>query len=153
LGIDKASAGALIELTNEELRAKSLVTASRVRELCIAYGRRKDEIALQVESGKISKKGAWEREQTVAREISDEFDRGLRSDFANLNNELWRRLDPKVAASVVMGPILHDANTGTPIAMSSLPFHAMGIEATLLCTYADQIEQLAKLLPASKAGK
>jgi hypothetical protein len=54
------------------------------------------------------------------REVSQEFDHDVKSDFLNANNEVLRRLDRKAVASVVRGPIFTDAETGTPIGMTSL---------------------------------
>ncbi len=84
------------------------------------------------------------------REVSQEFDHDIKADFINANNEVMRRLDRKAVAAVVRGPIFADAETGIPIGMASLTPGDM--EAPFLCTYADQLEQMAKLLP-TKSGQ
>jgi hypothetical protein len=151
LGIDKGGPNALAELTNTELQAKGLGTASKVRDLCFSFQKRSEQIGpAPAGDGKVAAKEHFDRVQALMREVSQEFDHDLKSDFLNANNELLRRLDRKAVASVVRGPIFTDADTGTPIGMASLTSGEM--EAPFLCTYADQMEQMAKLLPA-KSGK
>jgi hypothetical protein len=153
LGIDSASKGALIELNNEELQSKTMNTASKLRDFCKTFEKRTAEITSEMTVGKIDKETFVERTLTVERQLSEEYHKDLRSDFLNLNNELLRRLDPKVSASVIRGPIFADAHTGTPIARGSFLPERMGIEIPYLCVDADQIEQLAKLLPPPNSGK
>jgi hypothetical protein len=118
LGIDRGGPNALAELTNSELQAKALGLASKVRELCISF--RKREENLPIASDPKTAKDNHDRYNALMREVSQEFDHDVKSDFLNANNEVLRRLDRKAVASVVRGPIFTDAETGTPIGMTSL---------------------------------
>lgn len=151
LGIDKGGHNALAELSNIELQAKALGIASRVRDLCDSFQKRSYELGpYPPPSEKKAGKEHDDRVMALMHEVGQEFDHDLRADFLNTNNELLRRLDLKAVASVVRAPIFSDAETGIPIGMPSLA--PTQFEATLLCTYADQMEQMAKLLPA-KSGQ
>lgn len=147
LGIDKGGPNALAELTNTELQAKALGIASKVRDLCFSFQKRSEQIGPVPAGDRKAAKERFDRVQALMHEVSQEFDHDLKSDFLNANNELLRRLDRKAVASVVRGPIFTDAETGTPIGMASLMPGEM--EAPFLCTYADQMEQMAKLLPTN----
>jgi hypothetical protein len=153
LGIDASSKGALIELNNWELQAKTANTVAKLRNLCRVFDKRGSAINAEATSGKLSKKEQAERMQALMKEVSDEYHRDLRSDFLNVNNELLRRLDPKVSASVVRGPTISDADTGTLLGLPSVVPSGMGLDMIFICDYADQIEQLAKLLPVSNSVK
>ncbi len=148
LRIDKAGGNALMELTNSELKAKSLNTASNVRDLCQAFEKRMQDIKQPSKGNDAEAKAFEEKRQALMREVSDEYDRNLRADFLNANNELLRRLDSKAVASVIRNrPVFSDADTGTPVGLPSLLPSGTGMEAFWLCQFADEVEQLAKLLP------
>lgn len=147
LGIDKASEGALIELTNEEFRAKAMGTASKLRELCFSMRKREEDIQAQFRDGKIDKKGQAERDQALLREVSQDFARNLRSDAINVDNELRRRLGPKAVASIV-GVLPSLASTdGTRISIVGLMPQGAGFDSFYLCQMAEGMEQMAKMLP------
>jgi hypothetical protein len=150
LGIDKGGPNALAELTNAELQAKALRIASKARDLCFSFQNRSGQIGLPPAGDKKAAKEQFDRLQALMNEVSQEFDHDLKSDFINTNNELLRRLDRRAVAGVIRGPIFADAETGTPIGMVSLT--PGQFEAPFLCTYADQMEQMAKLLP-TKLGQ
>ena len=150
LGIQPGSPNALVELTNPELKSKALLVASNVQALCNQFNSRSAEIKAQVDSKKIDEKGGFDRQTALMKEISANFDRNLRSDALNVQNELLRRLDPKAAAAVVRFPIFSDAATNTPISLFSLlGNNSLGVEAAMLCGFAGELQQLAKLLPQS----
>ncbi|MGA1999059.1 MAG: hypothetical protein ABSG52_03620 [Terriglobales bacterium] len=148
LGIEHGSPNALVELTNPELRSKALIVSSRVQGLCTRLNKQAGEIKAQLDAKKFDDKGAWERQQALSKQISDEFHNDLRSDALNVQNELLRRLDPKAAAAVVRFPILADAATGTPVSLQSLLLSESGMDAVSLCGFAEELQQLAKLLPS-----
>lgn len=105
------------------------------------------EIKARLDAKKIDEKGNWERQLALFREASTQYHKELRSDVLNAENEMLRRLDPRAAAAVVRVPILKDAETGTPLSMFSLiPGQ---FDAAFLCMQADEIQQLAQLLPIS----
>ena len=152
LGIDKASKGAMVELTNEELYARAVSLTSSVRGLCVLFDKRQAEFAKTFKS---NKKSISEAEYNVALEITTDYEKSYRSDVTLMLNELLRRLDPKATAAIVRYPI-GDADTGTPIDVLTLsPGGHNGaagrtIEMSLLCPIADELEQLSKLLSIAK---
>lgn len=145
LGIQPGSPNALVELTNSELRSKALLLSSKARALCDEFNRRSLEIKGQLDAKKIDEKNAITQQRALRKDFSSQFDRDLRSDALNVQNELLRRLDPKATASVVRFPVFADAATGTPISLFSL---IPGAEADFLCGFAGELEQLADLLPS-----
>jgi hypothetical protein len=146
LGIDKGAASAMVELNNAELKAKALNSASKARDLCFAFKRRESQIKPPTKGNKKEEKEAAARDLALMKETSQEFDRDLKADFLNANNEVMRRLDPKYVSAVTRAPIISNAETGVPIGMLSLM--PGDFEAAFLCIYADQLEQMAKLLPS-----
>ena len=146
LGIDKGSPSALAELTNAELQAKALAVAFKARDLCFSFQKREAQIPHVPQGNKQKGKQFADEDNNLMKDVGEEFDRGMKADFIGANNEILKRLDPKAASAVIRGPMLGDAETGTPIGMPGLTPDNM--EAAFLCTYADQLEQLAKLLPA-----
>ena len=147
LGIESGSPNALVELTNAELRSKALIVSSRVQALCASFNRQSAEIKALVDTKKIDEKGGFDRQLALMKRTSDEFHHDLRSDALNVQNEMLRRLDPKAAAAVVRFPIFADAATGTPISLASLLPSGLGLDAGALCGFAEELQQLAKLLP------
>jgi hypothetical protein len=151
LGIDKASSGSLVELSNEELQAKAINSVSKLRDLSKALDRRVADINSLVKANKITGKNGISQTQAAWVETTDEYHRsGLRSDVLNVNNELLKRIDPKVAATVIRVPSVMDAETGASISVAGMIPPQMGMEALWLSTLADQVEQLARLLPVTK---
>jgi hypothetical protein len=149
LGIDKASQNSLIELTNEELEVKAANIIGKLRQMYASFQKRSENLRKQQDANKISEKAAVDQEIALMREVANEFDATLRSDYLLTENELLRRLDPKAAAAVVRIP-LSDAATGTPISIFTLgPAAGSFMETGLLPMLADEMEQLSKLLPAS----
>jgi hypothetical protein len=143
LGIDKASDGALIELTHAEMKGKAATTSAKVRELIQSYERRSKHI----KTLKLDEKAAGERALALMDEVSREFDRGLRADAINVDNELRRRLGPKAVASIIgLPPTFYSASDGAPLGMMS--FVPGGFAAGFLDTLANGIDQMAALLPA-----
>jgi hypothetical protein len=96
LGIDKPSQGNLIELTNEEMRAKAMSTAAALREFTVSLRNQTNSAVV----GAKDDKDKAERSFRVLKEMSDEFDRKLKADSNLVDNELRRRLGPKAVASL-----------------------------------------------------
>ena len=144
LGIDSASSGVLVELSNEELRAKAMTTAGTLRSFEIGL-RNESESAL---NGAKDDKDKAERSFRVLRNKSDEFDRTLKADAVNVDTELRRRLGPKALGSIVgLPPTFYSASDGAPIGITSLLPSGMGMSAGFAGVLADGIEQMARLLP------
>jgi hypothetical protein len=149
LGIDKASQNSLIDLTNEELKVKADNTIGKLRQMYASFQKRSEDLKKQQDANKISERAAADHEIALMREVANEFDATLRSDYLLTENELLRRLDPKATAAVVRIP-LFDAATGTPISIFTLaPTAGSFVETGILPMLADEMEQLSKLLPAS----
>lgn len=147
LGIMPGSPNALVELTNAELRGKALIVSSRVREKCSLVEKGSAKIQALRDGKKIDEAGAFQQNMALLKEVSDEYHRDVRSDALNVQNELLRRLDPKSAAAVVRTPIFAVEATGTPIGIQSVMPSGLGMDAGFLCEFADELQQLAKLLP------
>lgn len=144
LGIDASSQGNLIELTNEEMRAKAMTTASALREFAIGV-RNETNSALV---GAKDEKDKAERSFRILRDKSDEFDRKMKADTINVDTELRRRLGPKAVASIVgVTPSLFSASDGAPVNPIGIFPSGMGMSAGFAGTLADGIEQMARLLP------
>jgi hypothetical protein len=100
-----------------------------------------------LDTNKIDQNGASQGQEALRKDISAQFHNEVRSDAFNVQNELLRRLNPKAAAAVVRYPIFSDAATGTPVSLYNLLPSQFGFDAMLLCDFAGELEQLAKLLP------
>jgi|SRR5208283_84816 len=149
LGVDKGGPSALVELNNAELREMALNMVPKVRGLCFSLEMRHDAIPPAPKGNETAEKQYDDRDLALRKEIGQEFDRNLRSDFVNIDNELLRRLGSS-ADAVIHGPILEDAQSKTPIGMPSF-ISWPEFEALSLCWYANELEQLAKLLPPDSA--
>lgn len=148
LGIDKASQGALIELTNAEMRAKAATTSAKIRDMHQSLDRQSRQVQELKNSGKLDEKAAAERSFAVLREVSQEFERSLRADAINVDNELRRRLGPKAVASIVgLPPSFFSASDGAPVGILGLLPSGTGMSAGFLGVLADGIDQMAQLLP------
>lgn len=149
LGVEKASSGALIELTNTEMKAKASTTSARLRNLYQSLERQSRQIQALKNSGAIDEKAAAERSFAITREVSEEFDRTLRADAINVDNELRRRLGPQAVASIVGLPrSFFSASDGAPIGVLGLLPSGTGMSAGFLGVLADGIDQMAQLLPS-----
>ena|SRR5579862_2933227 len=154
LGIEKASKGALVELTNEELRTMALGIATKTHDLCSYLRKESEPLQSDLNSKDARKKTqAFERLRAISSEVAERYNNTLRSDRVLANNELLRRLDKKAAGAVVRVP-LFDAETGAQISILSL-FGPTGngvMDSGMMCMAADETEQLAKLLPIKEGS-
>jgi hypothetical protein len=147
LGLEAASKGNLIELTNNELRIRALSTAAKLRTVCTSL-REKDEAATKTET-KLDNKEKAKRAFARMRSASDEIDRTVRTDTALIDNELRRRLSPKAIATIVgLTPSMYDAATGSPIDILALVTSTGDGFSTTMCVLSNGIEQMAKILPS-----
>lgn len=147
LGIDEASKGVLIELTNEELLAKTSTTVTKLRDTCFSLRRTTTQLDAEMSGGKIDAKEKWQRLWALNKGFSEQFAKNLRADSFNLDNELRRRLGPAAVAAIVGVPPSVFANNGAPIDIVGLSTGGMGFDVGFTCTIADSIEQMAKLVP------
>lgn len=151
LGVDKASRGAMVDLTDDELRAMATTIVSKVRDLCSPIRRRAVEIrsATKVDD-RAAKRREYQLLRALATEGAEQYNKTIRSDRNLLNNEILRRIDKKAAAAIVRVPIW-DAETGTPTSILTFPATGDGLmDYALMCAAADETEQLSKLLPTRK---
>ena len=145
LGIDKPSQGSLIELTNEEMRAKAMSTAAALREFTVSLRNQTDSAV----AGAKDDKDKAERSFRILKEMSDEFDRKLKADSNLVDNELRRRLGPQAVASIVgVPPSVFSASDKAAFSIIGMMPSGMGMSAGFAGTLADSIEQMARLLPA-----
>jgi hypothetical protein len=144
LGIDPASKGALVELSNQELalRAQSIVV--QLRQLTSELNQKSTEIESRTKRGEDKSKADAEKMAAV-KQVSGEFDRNLASEAYNLENELQKRLDPKALSHVVRVPAFSDSD-GSRVTVSDL-MRGSGFDVLMLDGLANEIEQMAKLLP------
>lgn len=147
LGIDPASKGALVELNNQELAAKAQSTVAKLRDLSADFDNRSKTIKEQKDAGKLTDMQVLEDEQAVMQQVSQDFDRNLASDADNVRNELRRRLSPEAIAHIVRVPAFW-ADNGSSIPVTAL-FKGTGFDTLFIRGLADEIEQMAKLLPDS----
>jgi hypothetical protein len=147
LGIDPASRGALIALTNEEMKAKSISTARALRELCFSLRDKGEAVKKEIEAKNLDEKSRGEQMWAFIQKASDQFDASFRSEVGNVDNELRRRLHPGAIASIVRNnPSLYTTG-GQPVSILSLFPSGTGFSSLYLCTQADAIERMAELLP------
>jgi len=145
LGLDKSNEGNLIELNNEEMRAKAMTTASALREFAVSL-RNQTESAV---AGAKDDKDKATRSFRILKEMSDEFDRKLKADSNLVDNELRRRLGPKAVASIVgVPPSVFSASDRAAVSIVGMMPSGTGMSAGFAGTLADSIEQMARLLPA-----
>lgn len=144
LGIDPASKGALIELSNQELAAKAINTAAKLRTVCVTV---RDASASIASDKKLTDAQKAERFRAAHQKFSDEFDRTLRADAFNVDNELRRRLDPKAVAAIVGIMPSIQSDEGARLNILTLMPTGMGLSAGWTCTVADGMDQMAKILP------
>jgi hypothetical protein len=149
LGIKPGSAGALVELTNEELALKTQSIVAQLRELSATFDEKSKAIQKQVDAKRIDKDQAFEDEQAAMQEVSQDFDSNLASDADNLRNELRKRLDPAAIAHVVRVPAFK-AENGSSVPVTAL-FRGSGFDTFFIRGLADEIEEMAKLLPPGSA--
>jgi hypothetical protein len=151
LGIDKASKGNLIELTNEELKAKVLSTVPKLRDFCAVVRKKSDAADQELKEKRIDKQTRIKRQIAIINEASYEIDRNVRSDAYLLDNELRRRLDRRAVASLVNVPPSVYFEPDTPIDILSLIPSGTGMDGAFICQIVtDNIEKMAKLLKTSE---
>jgi hypothetical protein len=144
LGIDRSSQGNLIELTGEEMRAKGLNTAAALRDMCVSLRNQTESAA----AGATDDADKASRSLRILKEVSDEFDRKLKADTYNVDNELRRRLGPKAVAAIVgVPPSVFSTSDRAALDVTGLTPSGTGMSAGFVCTLADSIEQMARLLP------
>jgi hypothetical protein len=148
LGIDPASRGALVELNNEELGLRAQVIVGKLRDLSLEFDKSSKAVKEQRDAGKISDKELFDNENAIMKEVSEDFDRNLASDADNMRNELRKRLSPEAISHIIRVPALlaGDGTNTTSIPFTAL-FKGSGFAAVYIGGLADEIEEMAKLLP------
>jgi len=149
LGIDKASAGALVELNNQELALKAQYIVGQIRQLSSALEQKAQQIDQLVKDGKVEKDKAFEDKMAAMKELSQTFDTNLASDAFNVENELRSRLDPSALSHVVRVPAFMGGGSDphNRVTFSEL-MRGSGFDAAMLGRLADEMEEMAKLLPS-----
>jgi hypothetical protein len=147
LGVDPASKGALVELNNQELALKTQAIVARLRQFSSELDEKSKAIDQRVSSGEIDKSKVGELKLNAMKEVSQDFDTGLASDTYNVENELRSRLDSSAMSHVITVPAL--MGDGDPRSRITFPdmFRGTGFDVLMLRRLADEMEQMAKLLP------
>lgn len=151
LGIDSASKGALVELNNEELALRAQSIVAKLREFNSRLDARIEAVQKLNEASKVGKEQAFKDQQAVMQQVSQEFDSNLASDAYNVDSELQKRLSPEATAHIIRVPSL-TSDSGGHIAITAL-LRGTGFDALFIRTLADEIEQMAKLLPSDSPIK
>jgi hypothetical protein len=113
LGIVKADKQALLDLTNDELRAKARSLAGIIRGICFDY---KDAMTRESKNWD-SQKIPQARRRTLIAGISSQFakrfEMDAKADYLNVDSQLRARLGPEGMGGIVMVPF--------PFSISALP--------------------------------
>ncbi len=149
LGLDAASEGALAELTTQELRAKAATTVAALRAFSIAT-RTEEDAANALATDDTDRA---ERYAVVRRRRSDEFDRTLRVDAVNVDNELRRRLGPATMESIELPRAFYQGSGGTLVSAASVVPGGIGMSAGFAGVLADAIDQMARRLESVEEEK
>jgi hypothetical protein len=92
MGIDATSKGAMVELTNEELKGKSRTVVLDLRQFCSETNRIYAEIQAEVNAKKIDEKAATDQRNAFDKRLSDSFITNFRADTFNVDNELKKAI-------------------------------------------------------------
>jgi|SRR5579871_3508774 len=148
LGIDKASEGALVELNNQELALRAQKIVADLRTLSTELDQKCSDIDKRAKSGELETSKAGEAKFAAMKEISQNFDGDLASDTYNVEHELRKRLSPEAIAHVVRVPAFIEGNDPNSRVTLFDFMRGSGFDAMMLGRLADEIEQMAKLLPS-----
>jgi hypothetical protein len=116
-----------------ELRARSERTAAEIRGIYSDYQTQLIEAEKTWELYKVPESERFGLIRSMAKEYSRIFEREAQVDFVNVDNDLRRRLGGSAAPAP-------ELNFDDPL-----------IEVGYLCKYAEELEQLAKRLPADSS--
>ena len=147
LGIDPASRGALVELNNQELALKAQSIVLGLRQFGLELEEKCKAIDKRANSGELDKGKVGDEKMAAMKEISGDFDRNLASDTYNVENEVRKRLSPEAMAHVLRVPaFVIGGDLNSRVTMADMA-RGSGFDAMMLGRLADEIEQMAKLLP------
>ena len=147
LGIDRASEGALAQLTNQELALRAQGIVAKLRELSRELQNRTDASQKSADSRKGKKAGDGGQQRQILAELTKFFDENVAGDMLNIDNELRKRLSGEALSHVIRAPafVAGESRVTFLALVRSSPMGAMLIPAV-----ADEIEQMYKLLPSDK---
>jgi hypothetical protein len=152
LGIDPASKGALVELSNQELALKAQSIVAKLRSYAAMMHSENQGIEKRFKDGTISDSQAMNERLAAEKNVSEQFDRNLASDAYNVENELKSRLDPVTRSHIVGVPAFRfGSDPHDRVTMSDL-FRRSGF-AEMLGGLADEMEEMARLLSPISATK
>ncbi len=147
LGIDPASKGALVELSNQELALKTQSIVAKLREYTEMANSNNEAINKRVADGKIDKAEALKEEMADMQNVDRQFDSNLAADTYNVENELRSRLDPSALAHVVRAPaFIFGSDPRSRVTFADM-FRGTPLEVSMLGVLANEMEEMAKLLP------
>jgi hypothetical protein len=147
LGISPASPGALVELDNQVLALRAQFIVGKLRERDSALNAKYAEIKGQLDAKKIDQDQANKAHIAALKEASQDFDNNLASDTYNVENELRTRLDASALSHIINPGFVANGDPYTRITFPQM-FRGLGFfEIAWLNRLADEIDQMAKLLP------
>jgi hypothetical protein len=144
LGIKPGSPGALVELNNRELALRAQSIIPKLRDIGTTLENRDKDIQKALKDKKIDNLQAAAEHERAQKEASQMFDGDLALDADNLRNELRRRLTPEAIAHV---PRVPGFTNGTVVMPLTEMFRGTGFDVYWVGRLADEIDQMAKLLP------
>lgn len=144
LGVDPASKGALIELTDKELSLKARSTVANLRRLDSDLQVKLAAIQQQLEQGKIKPEDADKAKTQAMHDVSQDYDRNLASEALNVDEELRKRIDPKAMEHILRVPALVGSD-GERIPFAAL-MRGTGFDTFYIRGLANEIEQMTNLL-------
>lgn len=139
-GIDAATEGALVELTNQELKAKAAATVAALRAFYLETRTQEDA----ANASATDDTDRAERYAGVRRRRSDAFDRALRIDAVHVDQELRRRLGRTAMASIVLPRAFYQSGSGALLDAAAVVPDGTGMSAGFAGVLADAIEQMAE---------
>lgn len=148
LGIDKVKEGALIELTDLEMKAKAANLAARLRESCRQHNNEEKNLNEGLNDPKIKPEDKGKARIELWRRQGDEFDKKLKAESANVDDELRRRIDPKAVQTIAgIVPSFQSSSTNASTSILSLPTFGEGLYSHGNdCILAENIERMGLLL-------
>jgi hypothetical protein len=153
LGIDPASKGALVELSNQELALRAQSIVAKMRECLAMVESNNQDIDKRLKDGRIDKAEASKEKWDDLENVDHQFANNLAADAYNVENELRSRLDPSALAHIVRAPaLMFGSDPRSRVTFANLA-RGSAFEIGMLGPLANEMEQMAKLLPADTARK
>jgi hypothetical protein len=144
LGISAPYSGIYADLSNDDLKSKTVHAVSKLRHLHLGFQKRSSQAEADWRNKKMTDENYNNFTTSMDRQATEEFIKDLRSEAIALDSELRHRLSPQALSTIVgAGPIL-DPNI-TIQALVPGKFGVFFIE-----TLANELEEMNNKLPADQ---